>query len=93
MPFSEPTIGQGGTYRALFVDGPAAVGASCRFSVTMDVGEEEWTQESLNDLFQALIDTVAANPQFEFVSATWNSGSNSTITLTPEPGEEPPVAG
>lgn len=93
MPFSQPTIGQGGTYRALFQSSAAAVEASSRFSVTMDVGEEEWTQDALNDLFQELIDMIAVNPKFEFVSATWNSGTNSNITLTPAPPEEPAPEG
>lgn len=87
MTFSEPVLGQGGTYLALFVSSPDLVDSSARFDVTMNVGEEEWTQEALNDLFQEMVDTIAANPKFSFLLGRWNSGASSTITPTPPPAE------
>lgn len=91
MPISEPTVGGPGTYRATFVDGAAAVEASSTVSITLAGGEESWTQDGLDALFQSLIDTIAANPQFEFKSASWNSAAGSVITVTPPPEEPEPV--
>lgn len=90
MTISEPTVGGPGNYRALYSSGPTAVEASSTINVTLAGGEESWTQEGLNALFQELIDLIATNPKFEFQSASWNSGASSTITLTPPPEEPAP---
>src|SRR3546814_131598 len=93
MAISEPTIGSPGTYRATFTNSDSAVDASSTVSVLFEGGEESWTQEGLNALLQSLIDTIAANPQFEFQSANWNSGVNSAVTVTPPPEEPAPEGG
>src|SRR3546814_17352209 len=83
MAISEPTIGSPGTYRATFTNSTTAVDASSTVSVLFEGGAESWTQEGLNALVQSLIDTTAANPPFEFRSATYNSGINPAVPFTP----------
>lgn len=84
-------MGQPGTYKAFYRDGPAASDASCIFNIVLDGGEDVWTQEGLNSLFQELLDTLSANPKFEFMSASWYASTYSTVT--PTPPEEPAPEG
>jgi hypothetical protein len=95
MPFGEPEISEFATYSVMLQNDPSIPDSSAFVSVTLEPGEEGWTQDGTDALFQQLLDYLAAAPFLvpasgaEALEGHKNQAVNTTAAPTPEPEPEP----